>query len=920
MMLFQRSPLIQMIFPEAKILGGAGLGEITKWTVATVAGLGAFDSVAGATTIAQVTPTAGSSTVAATAGKPLSFVFQLTNYPDTPGSWKVTGSPTGLTHADAKNNKIDSLSGIPTQSGTFSVRITAYSNTNYGGDSYSKTFTMNVAVDPSAKITTNPASVTINSGGTTTLTVVASGTGPFTYQWYRGSSGTTTSPVGASAASFTTPALTTNTSYWVKVSNASTPAGVNSSAATVTVNQPAAITNHPASTTINSGGTTTLNVTAGGTAPLVYQWYRGPSGDATAPVGINSSGFTTPPLSATTSYWVKVSNMANAAGANSNAATVTVNQPASIVAHPVSVTINSGQTTTLNVVAGGTAPFTYQWYQGSGGVTTTPVGGNSPDFTTPSLLATTSYWVKVSNAANPAGAASDAAAITVPVNLPASIVSHPESISIGSGESTVLSVLAGGTAPLNYQWYEGLSGVITHPVGTDAPSFTTPALIAATSYWVKVTNSVNPAGADSNAANISILAIPTVLIGTQPDSVSINSGESTTLTVAATGTDTLAYQWYEGERGITTSPVGVNLPSFTTPSLSVSTKYWVNVSSVSNPDGVDSDAASINVLPLQPVAFGVHPVSVSINRGETTSLSVTATGSPTLIYQWYEGESGNTTIPVGTNSSSFTTPGLSLPTRYWVRVSNSLGAGDSEAALVSLLSMISIQQPVGTDLVDGTASRSFGDVVLGAGSSLSFTIRNNGVQNLTDLTITQDGANPGDYLVTGPVTATLAPVASTTFNVTFKPTAKGSRTATLHVDSSVIGEESFDINLTGSCVLPTPEIGVQQPKGSELVDGKVKKSFGTVKLGKKGSAKSYTIKNTGNANLTGIAVSRSGPDAKDFTIAAPAKTTLAPGASTTFKVTFIPKKKGTRKAEIHVKSNDANENPFDINVTGLGAP
>jgi sulfatase modifying factor 1 len=82
-------------------------------------------------------------------------------------------------------------------------------------------------------INTQPASTSINSGSTATLSVVASGTAPLTYQWYQGSVGTTTTPVGTSSASFTTPALTATTAYWVRVSNAA--GGVNSALATVTV-------------------------------------------------------------------------------------------------------------------------------------------------------------------------------------------------------------------------------------------------------------------------------------------------------------------------------------------------------------------------------------------------------------------------------------------------------------------------------------------------------------------------------------------------------------------------------------------------------------------------------------------------------------------------------------------------------------
>jgi hypothetical protein len=80
---------------------------------------------------------------------------------------------------------------------------------------------------------------------------------------------------------------------------------------------------------------------------------------------------------------------------------------------PRSATILTGTSTTMTVSAIGTGPLTYQWYQGLPGTTTTPVGSNSPSFTTPALNVDTRYWVKVTTAANPTGADSAAAAITV---------------------------------------------------------------------------------------------------------------------------------------------------------------------------------------------------------------------------------------------------------------------------------------------------------------------------------------------------------------------------------------------------------------------------------------------------------------------------------------------------------------------------
>jgi hypothetical protein len=114
-----------------------------------------------------------------------------------------------------------------------------------------------------------------------------------------------------------------------------------------------------------------------------------------------------------------------------------------------------------------------------------------------------------------------------------------------------------------------------------------------------------------------------------------------------------------------------------------------------------------------------------------------------------------------------------------------------------------------------------------------------------------------------------------------------------------------------------PEIVVQQPAGSGMTDGG-KKSFGTAAVGSPGKSKVFTIQNTGGAKLTGLAIKKDGSNAKDFVVTNPAKSTLAPGSATTFKVTFKPGAKGTRNAAIHIKSNDADENPFDIKLTGLG--
>lgn len=132
------------------------------------------------------------------------------------------------------------------------------------------------------------------------------------------------------------------------------------------------------------------------------------------------------------------------------------------------------------------------------------------------------------------------------------------------------------------------------------------------------------------------------------------------------------------------------------------------------------------------------------------------------------------------------------------------------------------------------------------------------------------------------------------------------------------GETRFQ-ELVSSTIRTGPEISIQQPKGTNLVDGAAKKSFGTIGVGTTGTPKTFTIRNAGITKLSGLATKKDGAHAGDFNITAPAKTNLLPGESTTFKVGFKPTAQGARNAALHVYSNDSNENPFDIAVSGMGA-
>ncbi|MFO1486771.1 MAG: choice-of-anchor D domain-containing protein [Verrucomicrobiaceae bacterium] len=228
---------------------------------------------------------------------------------------------------------------------------------------------------------------------------------------------------------------------------------------------------------------------------------------------------------------------------------------------------------------------------------------------------------------------------------------------------------------------------------------------------------------------------------------------------------------------------------------------------------------------------------------------------------------------------------------------------------------IAVEEPASNDLTDGTASRDFGSLPVGQSAMKTFVIRNTGYVDLTGLAVTKSGANAVDVTTGSLGATTLAPGASTTFTVTFTPSVAGTRNAAIQIASNDADENPFDIALTATGAVP--EIAVEQPSGTDLVDGSANAGFGSVVVGAS-TPLTFTVRNLGNADLTGLAVSIDGANSGDFVAGAPGATTLTPGTSTTFTVTFTPSAAGARAAALHLASNDADENPFDILLNGTG--
>ncbi len=298
-----------------------------------------------------------------------------------------------------------------------------------------------VPVSTAPSFTTPPSSKTVNAGQSATFTVAATGTTPLGYQWtFNGGniSGATTSSYIATNAG----------TYAVVVTNVA--GTITSTNATLTVNVPVSITSSPTNKTVIQGQNAVFSVVAAGTAPISYQWSF--NGGNLSGATISSYTVTNAQPGNVGSYAVVVTNIAGTA--TSSNATLTANVPPSITTAPTNQTIILGQNATFSVVAGGTAPLSYQWRFNSG----TIAGA-----TNTSYIATNAgtYAVVVTNVAG----ATTSSNATLTVNGPPSIVTQPNSQNVLVGSNVVFSITASGTAPLAYQWFRGgtnISGATTN--------------------------------------------------------------------------------------------------------------------------------------------------------------------------------------------------------------------------------------------------------------------------------------------------------------------------------------------------------------------------------------------------------------------------------------------------------------------------
>jgi gliding motility-associated-like protein len=269
-----------------------------------------------------------------------------------------------------------------------------------------------------------------------------------------------------------------------------------------------------------------------------------------------------------------------------------------------------------------------------------PSGGtpliSSPDFTTPVLSTTTTYYVQTSIN----DCQSDRIPVVVAVN-PIPATPDPQTVTVCYGTAILLS--ASATASGNYQWYDAPEDGRLLATG---PTYQTSALTRSVIYYVLNVSG----GCASGLSPIQVIVSPAV----QAPSVSgalICSGSQATLTATASPGATL--EWYNAAAGGTQLAATA---TFTTPTLTASTTYYVQAIE----SGCISSRVAVPVTVLPPTAAPLAS-PVTICAGERASLQATGANGN---FAWYDSASGGALL---SSAANYTTLALNATTTYYVQ-------------------------------------------------------------------------------------------------------------------------------------------------------------------------------------------------------------------------------------------------------------
>ena len=209
-------------------------------------------------------------------------------------------------------------------------------------------------------------------------------------------------------------------------------------------------------------------------------------------------------------------------------------------------------------------------------------------------------------------------------------------------------------------------------------------------------------------------------------------------------------------------------------------------------------------------------------------------------------------------------------------------------------------------------SLTFATTTIGVASATqAITLKNTGksalILNGTGEGIAITGTNATSFTQTNTCGTSVAAGASCIITVTFKPTAAGALSASLHVTDNAYGSpQAVAFAGTGAAAAPAVSLSA-----SAL-------TFGSTIVGSSNTAPAVTLTNTGSGPLTITGIAITGTNATSFSETNTCGTSVAKGASCSITITFKPTAAGTLTASLGITDNAAGS-PQKLTLTGTGA-
>jgi hypothetical protein len=410
-------------------------------------------------------------------------------------------------------------------------------------------------------------------------------------------------------------------------------------------------------------------------------------------------------------------------------------------------------------------------------------------------------------------------------------------------------------------------------------------------------------------------------------SVTVNTATTQALTLMSTGTSPVTVN-SAAITGAGFTVVGSNLPVTLNPTQSVTLQVQFLPTTTGTASGqitINSDSSTGSsaqvtlggtstaapspqlMVSAGSLSFG----SVTVNTSTTQSLTLASTGtSPVTISSATITGAGFTIVgesfPVRLNPTQTVTLRVQfLPTVIGIASGQITINSDSSAGSTAQVTVSGTSAAAPSpQLTVSIATLSFGSLTVNTATTQSLTLTSTGTAPVTVNSAAITGT--GFTIVSGSLPVTLNPTQTVTLQVQFLPTATGSASGQITINSDSSTGSTAQVTLSGtSTAAPSPQLTVS---AASL-------SFGSVTVNT-AAAQSLTLTSTGTAPVT---ISSAAVTGAGFTIVASSfPVTLNPTQSVTLQVQFDPTTTGTVSGQIAISSNSTTGSADSVALSGTG--